>query len=101
MQIMTILGSPRRQGNTAKVLGWIEQQDPRQVAGRGRGDGRAATLVQRLGEVAPGICRRRAVREPVARSVRGARRRVPAWIASGSCLAIGYHLGFAQSWWNV
>jgi multimeric flavodoxin WrbA len=24
MQIMTILGSPRRQGNTAKVLGWIE-----------------------------------------------------------------------------
>ena len=26
MQIMTILGSPRRQGNTAKVLGWIEGQ---------------------------------------------------------------------------
>ena len=26
MRIMTILGSPRRQGNTAKVLGWIEQQ---------------------------------------------------------------------------
>jgi multimeric flavodoxin WrbA len=26
MQIMTILGSPRRQGNTAKVLGWIETQ---------------------------------------------------------------------------
>ncbi len=26
MQIMTILGSPRRQGNTAKVLGWIEEQ---------------------------------------------------------------------------
>ena len=24
MKIMTILGSPRRQGNTAKVLGWIE-----------------------------------------------------------------------------
>jgi outer membrane lipoprotein SlyB len=24
MQIMTILGSPRRQGNTAQVLGWIE-----------------------------------------------------------------------------
>jgi multimeric flavodoxin WrbA len=23
---MTILGSPRRQGNTAKVLGWIEEQ---------------------------------------------------------------------------
>ncbi|MCY2995303.1 MAG: hypothetical protein NTY19_46690 [Planctomycetota bacterium] len=28
MQIMTILGSPRRQGNTAKVLGWIETQFP-------------------------------------------------------------------------
>ena len=26
MQIMTILGSPRRRGNTAKVLGWIEKQ---------------------------------------------------------------------------
>ena len=26
MQIMTILGSPKRQGNTAKVLGWIEDQ---------------------------------------------------------------------------
>jgi multimeric flavodoxin WrbA len=26
MQIITILGSPRRQGNTAKVLGWIEDQ---------------------------------------------------------------------------
>ena len=26
MQIMTILGSPRRQGNTAKVLGWLEEQ---------------------------------------------------------------------------
>ena len=26
MQIMTILGSPRRQGNTAKVLGWVEEQ---------------------------------------------------------------------------
>ncbi len=26
MHIMTILGSPRRQGNTAKVLGWIETQ---------------------------------------------------------------------------
>jgi multimeric flavodoxin WrbA len=26
MQIMTILGSPRRHGNTAKVLGWIEEQ---------------------------------------------------------------------------
>jgi multimeric flavodoxin WrbA len=26
MRIMTILGSPRRQGNTAKVLGWIEEQ---------------------------------------------------------------------------
>jgi multimeric flavodoxin WrbA len=26
MQIMTILGSPRRQGNTAKVLGWIDEQ---------------------------------------------------------------------------
>ena len=26
MKIMTILGSPRRQGNTAKVLGWIEEQ---------------------------------------------------------------------------
>lgn len=26
MQIMTILGSPRRQGNTAKVLGWVETQ---------------------------------------------------------------------------
>jgi hypothetical protein len=26
MQIMTILGSPRRQGNTAKILGWIEEQ---------------------------------------------------------------------------
>ena len=25
MRIMTILGSPRRQGNTAKVLGWIEE----------------------------------------------------------------------------
>ena len=25
MQIMTVLGSPRRQGNTAKVLGWIEE----------------------------------------------------------------------------
>jgi len=26
MRIMTILGSPRRQGNTAKVLGWIDEQ---------------------------------------------------------------------------
>jgi multimeric flavodoxin WrbA len=26
MQIMTVLGSPRRRGNTAKVLGWIEEQ---------------------------------------------------------------------------
>ena len=26
MRIMTVLGSPRRQGNTAKVLGWIEGQ---------------------------------------------------------------------------
>jgi multimeric flavodoxin WrbA len=26
MRVMTILGSPRRQGNTAKVLGWIEKQ---------------------------------------------------------------------------
>ncbi len=26
MRIMTILGSPRRQGNTAKVLGFIEEQ---------------------------------------------------------------------------
>jgi multimeric flavodoxin WrbA len=26
MRAMTILGSPRRQGNTAKVLGWIEGQ---------------------------------------------------------------------------
>ena len=26
MNMMTILGSPRRQGNTAKVLGWIEDQ---------------------------------------------------------------------------
>ena len=26
MRIMTILGSPRRQGNTAKVLGWIQDQ---------------------------------------------------------------------------
>ena len=26
MRIMTILGSPRRQGNTAKVLGWTEEQ---------------------------------------------------------------------------
>jgi multimeric flavodoxin WrbA len=26
MRIMTILGSPRHQGNTAKVLGWIEEQ---------------------------------------------------------------------------
>ena len=26
MRIMTILGSPRRRGNTAKVLGWIEKQ---------------------------------------------------------------------------
>ena len=26
MHIMTILGSPRRHGNTAKVLGWIEEQ---------------------------------------------------------------------------
>ena len=31
MRVMTILGSPRRQGNTAKVLGWIE--------GRLRADG--------------------------------------------------------------
>ena len=26
MRIMTIVGSPRRQGNTAKVLGWMEKQ---------------------------------------------------------------------------
>jgi multimeric flavodoxin WrbA len=26
MRIMTILGSPRRQGNTATVLGWVEEQ---------------------------------------------------------------------------
>jgi len=26
MRIMTILGSPRRQGNTAKVLGWMEER---------------------------------------------------------------------------
>lgn len=26
MRIMSVLGSPRRQGNTAKVLGWIEDQ---------------------------------------------------------------------------
>ena len=26
MRIMTILGSPRRRGNTARVLGWIEEQ---------------------------------------------------------------------------
>lgn len=33
MQIMTILGSPRPAGNTAKVLGWIE----RHLAGAGHG----------------------------------------------------------------
>ncbi len=26
MRIMTVLGGPRRHGNTAKVLGWIEEQ---------------------------------------------------------------------------
>lgn len=26
MQIVTVLGSPRRRGNTAKVLGWVEEQ---------------------------------------------------------------------------
>jgi multimeric flavodoxin WrbA len=26
MPVMTILGSPRRQGNTARVLGWVEEQ---------------------------------------------------------------------------
>jgi multimeric flavodoxin WrbA len=26
MRVMTILGSPRRQGNTAKILGWVEEQ---------------------------------------------------------------------------
>jgi multimeric flavodoxin WrbA len=26
MRIMTILGSPRRQGNTARVLAWVEEQ---------------------------------------------------------------------------
>ena len=26
MRIMTVLGSPRRQGNPAKVLGWVEDQ---------------------------------------------------------------------------
>jgi multimeric flavodoxin WrbA len=26
MRVMTILGSPRRKGNTAKILGWIEDQ---------------------------------------------------------------------------
>lgn len=26
MRVMTILGSPRRQGNTAKVLGWMENR---------------------------------------------------------------------------
>ena len=26
MQIVTVLGSPRRQGNTAKALGWVEDQ---------------------------------------------------------------------------
>jgi multimeric flavodoxin WrbA len=26
MRIMTVLGSPRRQGNTAKILGWIEER---------------------------------------------------------------------------
>jgi multimeric flavodoxin WrbA len=26
MRIMTIVGSPRRQGNTAKVLSWIEDR---------------------------------------------------------------------------
>ena len=26
MHVMTILGSPRREGNTAKVSGWIEDQ---------------------------------------------------------------------------
>ena len=26
MRVMTILGSPRREGNTAKVLGWIEDR---------------------------------------------------------------------------
>ena len=26
MRIMAVLGSPRRQGNTAKVLGWTEEQ---------------------------------------------------------------------------
>ena len=26
IRIMTILGSPRRQGNTAKVISWIEEQ---------------------------------------------------------------------------
>lgn len=26
MRVMTILGSPRRHGNTAKILGWIEDQ---------------------------------------------------------------------------
>ena len=25
MRLMTILGSPRRQGNTAKVLSWVEE----------------------------------------------------------------------------
>ena len=32
MQIMTILGSPRRRGNTAQVLGWIDNIH------RGRGE---------------------------------------------------------------
>jgi multimeric flavodoxin WrbA len=26
MQILTVLGSPRRRGNTAKALGWVEEQ---------------------------------------------------------------------------
>ena len=26
MQVLTVLGSPRRHGNTAKALGWVEDQ---------------------------------------------------------------------------
>ncbi len=40
MRIMTILGSPRRQGNTAKVLSWIEEH----VQANGHGLDRANIL---------------------------------------------------------
>ena len=26
MKVMTILGSPKKKGNTAKVLGWLEEE---------------------------------------------------------------------------